>query len=493
MTKKLKIVLICVLFSVATVCVCVFAGCKVKYTVDELRDKYNLTAQITYFLNGTGGNFNSGSTSGSGSGTGDAEDTDGAEEGSEEGSESSSNATAYIKNLYYTMGDMPMNLGASSLVSGSSALIIKTGFNFTGWYRVATDSDGNPLYADNTVYKDGDSYDVTKRMKMTDEAFDFSKPIDEEHIYLCGDFYEDIKLQVNLLCEDYEGNGTFNSVEYKGVTVQDGNEIADASVNIPKVEGLKDFSSVISNNLGSGYTFVGFYQYDEATQKYSDFTGWPIQYPDPDENGEYHNVVLYAKVLQGDWHIISDAITASYLFASYNTDKNYIKQDIDGNGRAVYNLSSFSGVIYGGEEGHTIKNFVVNGSSPLGQNGRASIFGTIRSTAAFKNVTFENFTANFEIGSRGTTIIDADVKFIANAIDDGASFTNVSISGSLNLKESQYCFVDISESNWLFGGKDDATYSDITVTQATCTITDSNGETVSVYTVNKNNNNSEDI
>ena len=178
MTKKLKILLISVLFLVATVCVCAFAGCKVKFTVDELKDKYGLSAQITYFLNSDGGKFND---------------------------------SSYVKDLYYSAGQKPMNIGASTLVSGSSSLEIGKGFNFTGWYYVETDSAGKPLYADGSAYSEDDEYDVGKGMKMSDEEFNFEEPLKAgEHIYLCGDFYKDVRLVEKLLCIDYVGDGSFN-------------------------------------------------------------------------------------------------------------------------------------------------------------------------------------------------------------------------------------------------------------------------------------------
>ena len=163
MTRKLKILLISVLFVVATVCVCAFAGCKVKYTVDELKEKYGLTAQVTYFLNSNDGSFNDNS---------------------------------FIKDLYFEAGQKPMNLGSDALISGSSDLKINDGFNFTGWYYVELDSAGRPLYANRTeTYSDGDKYDVTKKMAITDKEYKFDEPLKEgEHVYLCGDFYKDVRL-----------------------------------------------------------------------------------------------------------------------------------------------------------------------------------------------------------------------------------------------------------------------------------------------------------
>lgn len=467
MTKKVKILLISVLLTVAAVCICLFAGCKVKYTVEELKEKYGLSAQITYFLNSAGGSFN--------------DDT-------------------YVKNLYYKAGDKPMDIGGSSaLVSGMSALKLNAGFNFTGWYKVETDADKNPLYAadengEKKVYSENDTYDVTKgmAMSMTDEAFDFSEPLQEgEHIYLCGGFYEDVKLRIYLLCE---GEG-FEQVDYKyaqnsePVTIKNGEEITAESTTLRQTgAGVINFENDLKNKFVDG-TFVGFYTKD-ADGNVTPFNGWPIKYPEPDEKGEYHDVILYAKVLKGSWNIVSTSNDVSKMFNYYTSGNYYITQDIDGNGTQIYPMGTFAGTILGEGEGHTLSNFVVEDSSSSGvlQEGNSgSLFGTVTSNAEIKNVTFDNFTVNFTVGSKGSMVV-VNVNFIANVIEDGATFTNVSISGSLNITLSaNHSHVNAADGNWLYGDKDDATYDKIKVPYATCTIKSANGETVT-YQVGTNNN-----
>ena len=461
MTKKLKILLISVLFLVATVCVCAFAGCKVKFTVDELKDKYGLSAQITYFLNSDGGKLND---------------------------------SSYVKDLYYSAGQKPMNIGASTLVSGSSSLEIGKGFNFTGWYYVETDSAGKPLYADGSAYSEDDEYDVGKGMKMSDEEFNFEEPLKAgEHIYLCGDFYKDVRLVEKLLCIDYVGDGSFNHISYtegnNTVTVKDGEEIAYGSQNIPKAgNGLDDNTAALQNKF-KGYTVEGFYQ--KVGEEYVPFTGWPVKYPTkPNEEGKYDDVVLYVKMLQGEWDIVSTPDQVAMMFAVGSHDY-YIKQDIDGNGREISNIRNLSGTIWGTAEGHTLKNFVVKSS--VGQREKASVFGNITATAAIKNVTFENFTANFTVASGiGLNTNDVDINFVANTIAEGATFENVSISGSLNITLSDRSDVTATtESSWLFGNQDDKTYDKIKVLYATCTVRDKDGNIKDGkdFTVGTNNDN----
>ncbi len=477
MTKKLRILLISVFFLIATVCVCVFAGCKVKFTVDELKEKYGLSSQITYFLNSDGGSFNG----------------------------------SYVKNLYYKPGSMPMNIGSSSLVSGSSEMRIKAGNTFTGWYYVETDKDGNPLYAyeegeEKRVYSDGDEYDVTKgaAMAITDEEFDFTKPIEEgKHIYLCGDFIGDVRVELHLLCESF-GDSVFDHIEYENsgetVTVQDGEIIEYGCNYIPKANGLDNYSGVLQNKL-TGYTVVDFFEKDEETGEFTPFTGWPIMYPEADEDGEYPDKVLYLKVLEGNWQLVNNYSDVSRMFAVGAAYNYYITQDIDCEGQRVNSITTFSGKIFGGNgDAHVIKNLTVrrSGDTALGIGVSASMFGTVKASAVIDNVNFENVSVNFTIRANG----DPDICFIANSIEDGATFKNASISGSLNitlLSESSFA-TSVSKTKWLYGDRANEEFDGITVSSATCTVTASNGtETVYKVTDNKNdvtvgdNNQTEDL
>ena len=191
-------------------------------TVDQIKDKYNLTARVTYFLNldgGDGGAFNDG---------------------------------LYVKNIYYQEGEIPLNLdGETPTTSGSSALNLNAGYNFSGWHLVEL-QDGKPIYADGTVYSEADGYDAAKGMKQSDTLFDFSNPLEkDEHVYICGGFYEDVKLKLKLLYEDepfdlivkVKDDGG-NEVEK---TIEEGEFIDGLSYNIPKRDtGLSDITNIIS-------------------------------------------------------------------------------------------------------------------------------------------------------------------------------------------------------------------------------------------------------
>ncbi|MDE5666970.1 MAG: hypothetical protein K2I29_01890, partial [Clostridia bacterium] len=127
-------------------------------------------------------------------------------------------------------------------------------------------------------------------------------------------------------------------------------------------------------------------------------------------------------------------------------------------------------------------------SSSLGNGSRVAMFGEIRSGAEFKNVSFEDMVVRFTVGGGGVTTVDASVNFIAYSVQDGATFENVSISGSLEITlshETNSLVTNTTENSWLFGDKDDATYKEITVPHATCTIKKPSGAT-ETFTVNNN-------
>ena len=472
MTRKLKILLISVLFVVATVCVCAFAGCKVKYTVDELKEKYGLNAQVTYFLNSNDGSFND---------------------------------NAFIKDLYFEAGQKPMNLGSDALISGSSDLKINDGFNFTGWYYVELDSAGKPLYANRTeTYSDGDKYDVTKKMAITDKEYDFSKPLEDgEHVYVCGDFFKDVRLVQMLWCVE-DVDGTDNSISYTEggttVTVEAGKEIAYGSQNIPKVGSLDDNTTALNTKF-KGYTVEGFYQ--KVGETYVPFTGWPVKYPTTtNSEGKYDDVVLYVKMLKGDWEIVSTPDDVEMMFSIGGSFKYYIKQDIDGEGKEISHMQNgLSGTIWGSTAGHKLSNFVVK--STLGFHKDGAILGEIKAGAVVKDVSFENFTTEFEVENGMLQPNDVNVSFVANKIDNTAKIENVSISGSLVITLiGNGSVTSTTEDNWLFGNQDDKSYDKIKVLSATCTVKDEDGNVVKdgsgndriyTHTVENNDNQTEEL
>ena len=296
----------------------------------------------------------------------------------------------------------------------------------------------------------------------------------------------------------YEVDGTFNSIGYTDgdttVTVKNGEEIAYGSRNIPKTGGLDDNTAALQDRF-EGYTVEGFYQ--KVGETYVPFTDWPVKYPTTtNAEGKYDDIVIYVKMLKGQWDIVStpDDVEAMFLVGSH---KYYIKQDIDGKGKEIPHMQlGLTGTIWGGTEGHKLSNFVVK--STVGQKASASILGNIGGDAVLKNVTFENFTTEFTVASGvGTNTNDADISFVANNISENAKIENISISGSLNITLLERSdATSTTADNWLFGNQEDKTYDKIKVLSATCTFKDKDGNVVKdgsgndrIYTHTVENNN----
>ena len=314
---------------------------------------------------------------------------------------------------------------------------------------------------------------------MSDKPYDFSKPLEEgEHVYVCGDFFKDVRLVQKLICID-EGDGTFNSISYTDgdttVTVKDRAEIAYGSRNIPKTGGLDDNTAALQDRF-EGYTVEGFYQ--KVGETYVPFTDWPVKYPTTtNAEGKYDDVELYVKMLKGDWDIVStpDDVEAMFLVGSHNY---YIKKDIDGAGKEISHMQNgISGKIWGGKEAHKLSNFVVK--STLGFHIDGAVLGNIKASAVIKDVSFENFTTEFTVSSGTIQQNDVNISFVANTIDATATIENVSISGSLSITLLDRSDVTaLTENNWLFGNQDDKTYDKIKVLSATCTVKDKDGNVV---------------
>lgn len=439
MAKKLKLKLITVFGAIAIICLCIFAGCKFSYTVDEIKERYNLTAQVTYFINGDAATFNDNSK---------------------------------VKNLYYASGSKPMNIGVDSLVSGSSAMKLSTGYNFSGWYYVETDTDGAPLYSDGIKkYVEGEEYDYSLGMKVG-EAADFTKLLqDGDHIYVCGEFYEDVKLRFKLLCAEDKFDMNYsvkNGNEEKEVTVTEGNLIEGHEFNIPK-NGL---SVILPREIAiSGYTVIGLYSDAEGT---ASFNSWPIRYPEPNEEGKYDDFVLYAKVLEGKWTTVSTPNEFALIFGDYSGTQFYITQDIDCGGLQTGTLYSFSGAVRGaklaGGGTVTVSNFNARNAEGLTSYSSASLFGEITNTAVIKNVTFDNFSVEFSVRNNA----DPNVCLFSYRIADGAKFENFTMSNG-QLKLSQQARTT-NATNWLF--RDATKPEGVTITSCSCL----NGS--EVYTTN---------
>lgn len=421
MIKRKKLILVSVLALIAALCL--VAGCKLNASLDELIDRYEMTARVTYFLN-----------------DGQFEDK------------------TRVKEMYYKPGSKPFDISIERPSSGSAQLENKHGAVFTGWYEVKTGENGNPLYADGTEYVDGSAFDSSKGIQMTEKTFDFNKPLEDgDHYYVCGDWLEVPKLIINLSLEDCT-----DLTDSSGTTYKEGDTISETYIT-----GQVSFPG--RNLIGTNdYSFISYYYDSECKNP----VVWPLPQPEDD-----NDVTIYAKYIKGRWTIVENASGVASMFAS-GSENYYLLNDIDCTSVTVSRRSASSGKIRGNN--HKISNLTVNGGqlTQTTTGSKGSLLGNIRASAEISDITFENVKLSF------TSKTNAGVTpyFVCSSIEKGASLHNVTVGGQLTVELGENS-VMLNKDNWLFGGVDsDDAYKEINVLSGTTgTITYYDGTTEALY------------
>ena len=144
------------------------------------------------------------------------------------------------------------------------------------------------------------------------------------------------------------------------------------------------------------------------------------------------SVAIYTTWLEGTWFKI---YTAEQFYNNSRLDGNYmICADLDFAG-AVWSPTlvkgKFSGRIDG--NGYTISNITVtqaDNSSVFG-----GLFGALESTAVIQDLTLENVSVTISAGSR---MQGASFGLLAGSVSEGASFSDVTVSGNLYISENCY-------------------------------------------------------
>jgi hypothetical protein len=174
----------------------------------------------------------------------------------------------------------------------------------------------------------------------------------------------------------------------------------------------------------TGYTFLAAYT-DEAMQNKitdSSITGDV----DATLDGGDRTVKLYTEWYEGRYikvYSAKDIKDNSFLNGHF-----YLQNDIDFEKTAWpsnFTTGEFKGLIEG--NGYAIKNVAVSQSDAKGV--AYGIFGKIADTAVMNNVRFENISYTVKQGAIKAS--EATFGLFAGDIADGASFTGVSVSGTL--------------------------------------------------------------
>ena len=475
MTKKLRLVLIALFAFIA--CTCIFAGCTLKPSLDDVLDDLNKKGAIvavTYFAND--GNFNDKVDNDKTDGDKSEDKDDGGEDkeedsGSQGGTSSNvpKNNNNKIRTIHYKVGSKAINIDSeekSSFESGSITVAANDAkrYELVGWYVAKTDSDGNPLYDDGTSYVfnyDNQYFDSTKKIQHTGELFDFSTSLEKgKHYYLVAEWRKIQTVHVVLA-------GEASSITVAGKTYKNGDLLNDmafeSSGRIPKP------NNPITGTV-SDATFIEFYSDVECTNL---FVGWPIQFEDHKDDDPENPFTIYAKYIEGIWTVVKNATQVSSMFndASTATNRYYILNDIDCGGRTVNAYAGYTGFaceIRG--NGCTISNLKVIGSLSATSQG-ASLFGEIQSSAKISNLKLKDITQEYEVYSKGYAT--SGIFFAFTLIQEGAKLEGVTLSGSMKVTINSGGYVKNlvggAENNWKFGGnKNDSDYTGgITVTDDT--------------------------
>ncbi len=420
--RRTALFVICIITFITAICM--FAGCKLNETLDDIIAANNLKARVTYFSNG--GNF-----------------------GNEE---------LHVKEMYFRDQSKALNIGFTNLTSGSLE-IARDDYALIGWYKAELNDDGKVVYEDGTVYEDGADYDLTKNIKASDELFDFSKPLSKgEHHYLCAKWQKDVKLLVKAALESGE-TITYNSGGTT-ITYSSGDELGQFGFGVSgTVSRPGDILS--ASNMTERFTFVEYYLEPEC----ENIVTFPLSMPEGDED-----LVIYAKYIKGVWSIVKTPNDVANMFTSQSLNSYFIR-DIDCSGiSAVNNMNYFSGKIEG--NGYTVRNLKVKTNGYL-RSGEAAVFGEIAPTAAIKNITFENLTFSCQVANNA----NLELYFVFKKLNEGAVISDVTVGGKLSIvnlgtgalvtnlyKNDEYSGSD----HWLFGGfETDSLYTDITISPGT--------------------------
>ena len=386
MKKSFKSKIILLLVIVASLFI--FAGCSFNRTIDEIRQKYNLTEQVTYYANG--GAFENGKD---------------------------------VKDIYYKPRSKMLEIKEQTV---SSVSITRKMYELTGWYKIKTDDLGNLLYTDTEKTK----------FDLESEPIDFStyqlSDGEGEHLHLAAAWKPDVKVLVHLVTP----TPIVKTVDNQQVTFNSGDEVNMLTFEeLPdgtlKAEEAREPEKCKPEN--NSHTFVSYYKDEACTQ----LVEWPLvtQRPDSSADGEVQHVIIYAKYLEGRWTILKTAedvktnVFANMLGSS--TNKLYLIRDIDCSAMPMTLApSNFAGTLEG--NGFTIKNVTINRTLAATQT-KYSLLGTIKRTAKIRNVTFENVVTNLTITPKLTGEDNRYVYLAFDQMSTDATVENVSIDHKITL------------------------------------------------------------
>ncbi len=423
MKRKLKNKLL-VFFS-AVLSLLILGGCKMGDSLEDVKEKYNLTAQVTYYANG--GVFESGKNE---------------------------------KVMYYSAGSKALNIGAITPLSGSVG-ITYDGYELIGWYHVSEVLD-----------------EKTGLCELGEEV-NFSQPLQEDEEWTIAAKWRLIQgLKVVMVCEEDEsvevGSYVKNnaSVDESVTAFKNGDVIGEIFYDkTDKLTSSATPDTRLFKVKDSAYTFYAYYLDEACTQEVS----FPLT------RGE-EQLTVYAKYITGNWTFVSTVLDVNQMFSAlrYGAEKNYwICGDINCETTTVAPIVEFAGQIKG--NGYTLSNLEVKETISAGSN--FALFGDIQETAKISDLTIENIT----ISCTFRTGFKADVYFAFRSLATGAEVANVTLQGKLTVNGPSGYGVNNAETDET-GDYVNCLYGGFETDEAYITQTNGNGVTVVMKGIDESGN-----
>ncbi len=414
MKKRLTIgtlVLVIVLFATT------LAGCSIGMdSVEEILEKNDLVAQITYYSNG--GWFGEASSQ------------------------------IFSRNLYYKENAKAYEITSSTAIKLNSAEDL-----YNGWYFIKTvQKDGETYFVcdvetseigtyvidGRTAIMNHEGQNVIKKadydqliklanvpLLILDSPFDFKnyKLSNGEKLYLAAGWVPNQKVEYVLLTEGCSE-----------ITLENGTKYADRSVISTVLFDSKGVYTVPSDYSltpvkATDATFVDYYVYEEDVDvnnltRLADTTN-TLSRP---EDGS--NIKVFVKYTQGaDWKVVRFAEDVKAMFAT-SSNKFYVSRDIDCSNEAAYKFVSqgiYRATIKG--NGNTITGIKMQNSDALSSGAAVSLFGNIAQSSTIEDITFDNVTLTCTTKpSQNDSFVN--VYLLAHSLRDEAypTFSNVILS-----------------------------------------------------------------
>lgn len=366
MTAKIKKIALCALILLFGLCA--LTAC-LGTTLDKEKDRYGLTAQVTYHANG--GMFSNNS----------AETT-----------------------IYYKAGSKALDMG-SVLVTSGSISVSYAKHNLVGWYYAETDESGNVVYEDeeNGIVKLGEKVDFSVALETGDEW----------HVY--ADWSVDQKLEILLASDETIGEGVqYNDTLYKvGDPLKEFDFDSGGRVQQPS----NDIFTGERNDGPAGYVRAGYYTDEECTQAVK----WPVTQTEEEEN-----VKIYVKYLTDDWTVVATSEDVYTMFRNTSSEyKYYIRDDIDCAGASPLTLAingTFAAKVRG--NGHTISNLTISNTA-LARNATVSLFGNIQSGAEISDLTIKDTQMDLSTANNASVF----AYLLSSGMEEGAKVQNLAVDG----------------------------------------------------------------